>query len=201
VSGDGRISLAGSEGELSVRVWQHQAPARIVVLAHGYGEHIGRYEHVAAALVRRLNPDLHVRDVLRLLKRTARRPADTGWTPDLGWGILDASAAVAGAVATDRSRPSSRIVLATPFGDDSVVLRLRGQDASPPGVRASGIERYEVWRSVDGRPAEHIATTTDTTVVLPDQPGADTSYYTIAVDRVGNRERRPRGGDGRVRTL
>jgi len=53
VSGDGRISLAGSEGELSVRVWQHQAPARIVVLAHGYGEHIGRYEHVSAALVER----------------------------------------------------------------------------------------------------------------------------------------------------
>ena len=53
MSSDGRISLAGSEGELSVRVWSHQAPARIVVLAHGYGEHIGRYEHVAAALVER----------------------------------------------------------------------------------------------------------------------------------------------------
>jgi alpha-beta hydrolase superfamily lysophospholipase len=50
---DDRVSLAGSEGEISVRVWPHQAPARIVVLAHGYGEHIGRYEHVAAALVER----------------------------------------------------------------------------------------------------------------------------------------------------
>ena len=155
----------------------------------------------AAALVRRLNPDLHVRDVLRLLKRTARRPAGVGWTADLGWGILDASAAVAGARSTDRGRPSSRIVLATPFGDDSVVLRLRGQDASPRGVRASGIARYEVWRSVDGQPAQHVVTSTDTTVVLPHQPGADTSYWTIAVDRDGNRERRPRGGDGRVRTL
>jgi alpha-beta hydrolase superfamily lysophospholipase len=50
---DDRVSLTGSEGEISVRVWPHQAPARIVVLAHGYGEHIGRYEHVAAALVER----------------------------------------------------------------------------------------------------------------------------------------------------
>jgi alpha-beta hydrolase superfamily lysophospholipase len=50
---DDRVSLAGSEGEISVRVWSHPAPARIVVLAHGYGEHIGRYEHVAAALVER----------------------------------------------------------------------------------------------------------------------------------------------------
>ncbi len=48
-----RVSLAGSEGEISVRVWPHPAPARIVVLAHGYGEHIGRYEHVAAAFVER----------------------------------------------------------------------------------------------------------------------------------------------------
>ena len=47
---DERISLPGSEGDISVRVWPHHAPARIVVLAHGYGEHIGRYEHVAATL-------------------------------------------------------------------------------------------------------------------------------------------------------
>jgi alpha-beta hydrolase superfamily lysophospholipase len=53
VSGDERISLAGSEGQLSVRVWPHPAPERIVVLSHGYGEHIGRYEHVAAVLVER----------------------------------------------------------------------------------------------------------------------------------------------------
>jgi alpha-beta hydrolase superfamily lysophospholipase len=49
--GADRIALRGSQGELSVRVWEHVAPARIVVLSHGYGEHIGRYEHVAAALV------------------------------------------------------------------------------------------------------------------------------------------------------
>jgi alpha-beta hydrolase superfamily lysophospholipase len=49
VSAD-RIALAGSEGELSVRVWEHAAPARVVVLSHGYGEHAGRYEHVATEL-------------------------------------------------------------------------------------------------------------------------------------------------------
>lgn len=49
----GRIVLEGSEGAVSVRVWPHPDPARIVVLSHGYGEHIGRYGHVAAALVER----------------------------------------------------------------------------------------------------------------------------------------------------
>jgi alpha-beta hydrolase superfamily lysophospholipase len=38
---------------ISVRVWPNPDPERIVVLVHGYGEHIGRYEHVAAALVER----------------------------------------------------------------------------------------------------------------------------------------------------
>ena len=37
-------------GELHIRTWDRADPKRIVVLVHGYGEHIGRYEHVAAAL-------------------------------------------------------------------------------------------------------------------------------------------------------
>lgn len=48
-----RVSLVGSEGEISLRVWPCPDAVRIVVLSHGYGEHIGRYEHVAAALVER----------------------------------------------------------------------------------------------------------------------------------------------------
>jgi alpha-beta hydrolase superfamily lysophospholipase len=53
VSGEERLELRGSEGALSVRVWAHPAPARVAILSHGYGEHVGRYEHVAAALVER----------------------------------------------------------------------------------------------------------------------------------------------------
>jgi alpha-beta hydrolase superfamily lysophospholipase len=37
-----------------VRQWEPDGdPARLIVLVHGYGEHIGRYEHVAAALAAR----------------------------------------------------------------------------------------------------------------------------------------------------
>jgi alpha-beta hydrolase superfamily lysophospholipase len=48
-----QTTLKGSEGDVSVAVWDHPDPARIVVIAHGYGEHIGRYSHVAEALVQR----------------------------------------------------------------------------------------------------------------------------------------------------
>src|SRR5438132_5139382 len=40
----------GSEGSISVRVWEHPGARRLVVIAHGYGEHIERYDHVASAL-------------------------------------------------------------------------------------------------------------------------------------------------------
>jgi alpha-beta hydrolase superfamily lysophospholipase len=36
-----------------VQRWETPDPARLVVLVHGYGEHIGRYEHVGSALAAR----------------------------------------------------------------------------------------------------------------------------------------------------
>ena len=48
-----RLSLQGSEGTVSVAVWRPASAERVVVLAHGYGEHVGRYEHVATALAER----------------------------------------------------------------------------------------------------------------------------------------------------
>ena len=41
------------DDRISVCVWPNPDPDRIVVLVHGYGEHIGRYDHVASALVER----------------------------------------------------------------------------------------------------------------------------------------------------
>jgi alpha-beta hydrolase superfamily lysophospholipase len=50
---DRTINLAGSEGAIEIHVWTNPQPERIVLLAHGYGEHVGRYEHVAALLTGR----------------------------------------------------------------------------------------------------------------------------------------------------
>jgi alpha-beta hydrolase superfamily lysophospholipase len=40
-------------GRVHARRWPNDDAVRVVVLVHGYGEHIGRYEHVAQALVAR----------------------------------------------------------------------------------------------------------------------------------------------------
>ncbi|EKX63983.1 alpha/beta hydrolase [Streptomyces ipomoeae] len=44
-------AFAGTRGGVTVREWPREGPRYVVLLVHGYGEHIGRYEHVADALV------------------------------------------------------------------------------------------------------------------------------------------------------
>jgi len=42
----------GAQGSIHAQSWSGSAePTHVVVLVHGYGEHIGRYNHVAAALI------------------------------------------------------------------------------------------------------------------------------------------------------
>jgi alpha-beta hydrolase superfamily lysophospholipase len=46
-------TLAGAEGEIAVSIWPNPDARHVVILVHGYGEHLGRYEHVARRLVER----------------------------------------------------------------------------------------------------------------------------------------------------
>lgn len=43
-------NVTGHAGELAVHTWPNLEARWLAVLVHGYGEHLGRYEHVAAAL-------------------------------------------------------------------------------------------------------------------------------------------------------
>jgi alpha-beta hydrolase superfamily lysophospholipase len=45
-------SFAGTRGGVTAREWPCEEARYVVLLVHGYGEHVGRYEHVADALVR-----------------------------------------------------------------------------------------------------------------------------------------------------
>jgi alpha-beta hydrolase superfamily lysophospholipase len=52
VSDSQEWTYAGHAGELTARTWPRPDARYVALLCHGYGEHIGRYEHVADALVR-----------------------------------------------------------------------------------------------------------------------------------------------------
>ena len=154
-----------------------------------------------AALVRDLNPDLRGAEVVRLLKETARRPAGSGWTPELGWGIVDAAAALRRAARLDRTAPTSLLRAPARIRRRSLTLRWRGADESPRNVVATGIARYEVWRSVDGAAPVKLTATRRTSYRLRVRPGRRYAFFTRAIDRAGNREPAPRKADARVRVL
>ena len=44
-------TAAGARGTIALADWPLEDPRWVVVLAHGYGEHVGRYEHVAQDLL------------------------------------------------------------------------------------------------------------------------------------------------------
>jgi serine protease len=154
------------------------------------------------ALMRHLNPDLGAAEIVRLIKQTARRPAGTGWTGDLGWGILDAGAALAKAAATDRRAPTSRVARrAAGTHRRTITVRWTGADTAPAGVRASGVSRFELWRSIDGGRFRRLLTTKSTSRRVTLRSGGRYAFYTVAIDHAGNRERAPKQPDVRVTRL
>jgi subtilisin family serine protease len=151
------------------------------------------------ALIRHLNPDLGVAAIVRLLKETARRPAGAGWNGELGWGILDAGAALTRAAATDRRAPASRVAaLSAHTRKRTITVHWTGADKGPPGVRVSGVSRYELWRSTDGGRFRRLLSTVRTARRVTLRRGARYAFYTVAVDHAGNRERAPKRPDAHV---
>jgi serine protease len=150
------------------------------------------------ALIRRLNPDLTAGAIVRLVKETARRPAGV-WTGDVGWGILDAGAALKRATTIDRHAPTSRVErLTARTSRATVTVHWSGGDRAPKGVRASGVSRYELWRATDGGRFKRLLTTRSTSRHVALRRGATYRFYTLAVDHAGNREAAPKQADARI---
>ena len=149
-----------------------------------------------AALVRALNPDLSAADVIRLLKETASRPAGSGWNPELGWGIVNGGAALGTAAGIDSRPPASKLRGPTRVRRArSVMLRWSGRDAAIARLRASGIAHYDVFRSANRGAYKRIKRTTSKTLRVRVRPGSRYRFYTVAVDKSGNREAVPPRAD------
>jgi serine protease len=150
------------------------------------------------ALIRHLNPDLTAAEIVRLIKETARRPAG-GWTADLGWGILDAGAALTRAAGIDRRAPASRVKALPAFTRKATItVRWSAADKAAAGVRASGLARFELWRATDGGRFKRLFSTTRTARQVTLRRGGRYRFYTVAIDHAGNREPAPKQADARV---
>ena len=145
-----------------------------------------------AALARTLNPDLKAPEVIRVLKQTARRPAGASWEPELGWGIVDAGAALSAVAAIDRRAPASRLRGSKRVRRArAVTVTWTGRDKALAKLRASGIAHYDVFRATDRGAYKRIKRTSRMKLRVLAKAGRRYRFYTIAVDRSGNREAVP----------
>ena len=143
-----------------------------------------------AAIVKHLNPDLRAADVVRVLKETASRPSGSGWSPELGWGIVNPTLALTAARLVDRRPPASK--LSGPKSvriPRSITLRVKGSDKPPSsGIAAAGVGHYEIYRSTNGARYRRIASTGKASFKVKVRRGSRYRFYSIGVDKVGNRE-------------
>jgi len=155
----------------------------------------------AAALLRRLNPDLRSSEVIRILKDTASRPAGSGWSPDLGWGVVNTGAAVDRARVVDRRAPVSHLSTARTTRHSTVTLHLSAADPAPPGLIPSGVDHLEIYRTVNnGRPLRiAVVAAGRTRLAVRVAPGRRYGWWAAAVDHAGNREARS-GPQARTRS-
>jgi serine protease len=150
-----------------------------------------------AALVGALNPQLGMSEKLRLIKETARRSG--GWSPELGWGILDAGAAVDVARRIDRLAPASRVRVKKRRGRRLRLVVHAGDRGAATGLVPSGVKRIRLYaRHGHGRDRRlRRVRRGRTTVVLP--RAGRWRLYTRAVDAAGNVEPPPARPDSRLR--
>jgi len=156
-----------------------------------------------AALLANQNPGLTVHDRLRLIKQTARRSG--GWSPELGWGIVDAGAAVSEARRIDRSPPSSRARVRKRVrvrrGRRRARVRVRWSGSDPPGkagLVASGVRSFTLYMRRGKRHYRRMRRASRRhSALLRLRPGVY-RFYTRAKDRAGNREAAPRRADARL---
>jgi subtilisin family serine protease len=157
------------------------------------------------ALIRAVRPGMPAARVARLIKLSAGGRGDYG--RGLGWGIIDAHAAVATALGRDITPPGSRVRSARVAPGSRVprsrrlpiTLRLKRFDRHRPGMPTSGVRAVTVWISADGGAFHRLLRTRRRRARFLGRAGRRYRFYTRAVDRAGNRERAPATPDASLK--
>ncbi len=144
-----------------------------------------------AAMMRVLNPFATVADVIRTLKFTASRAAGTGFSEQLGWGVLNAGAALDAVRRIDHLAPVAELLAPHVSRGRTFLVRWTGHDQQRPQLIASGIARYEVYLEEAGRRPRGIASTARHALRFRARAGRRYTFLVYAVDKAGNREAKP----------
>jgi serine protease len=162
-----------------------------------------------AALMRAVRPSITAPRVAHLIKQTASHCG--AYRDGIGWGVIRADEAVEAALDKDVDPPSSRVrsakvarraAVAVAAGSGGIInLRLKRSD--PPGsncaekLPASGVKKVAVFASANGGAYRRIRKTTKKRLRFHAKPRRNYRFYSIAVDKAGNREAPPAKADAK----
>jgi hypothetical protein len=100
-------------------------------------------------------------------------PGGGGWTPELGWGILDAGAAVAKARTLDVTAPTSKVkALPARVRKRLLSIGFVASDEGPSRVRETGVSRVDVFMRRDRWRMKRIASVRGRQAAAADQAPA-----------------------------
>ncbi|MSO40286.1 MAG: hypothetical protein EXQ70_00015 [Solirubrobacterales bacterium] len=153
------------------------------------------------ALIRSVRPSMAPLDVIRLVKQTAS--GHGRFSSEVGWGVIDAYAAVAGALGKDITSPSSKLsakpVKRKKGHAHSATLSITRADVARPGMPTSGLQSVNVYVSRNGAPYALFKTTLATGLNFRPAQSGSYRFYSVAYDQAGNAEAVPSVPDASVK--
>jgi serine protease len=166
-----------------------------------------------AALIRAVKPNLAAPQVSHLIKETANGCGTYGG--GIGWGVVRADHAVAAALGKEIDPPSSNVrsakvarraaaagLASTSRARGRVInLRLKREDAAAcaKDLPVSGLKTVAIFASANGGRFRRVAKTTKQKVRFRAKRGRLYRFYSIAVDKDGNREAPPPAADAKAK--
>jgi serine protease len=163
-----------------------------------------------AALIRAAKPNIGAPRVAELIKQTASNCGT--YVNGLGWGLIRADQAVGAALDKDISPPTSNVRSAKQLrgrgaiaarGRRFINLRIKRKDVAGQNCAGkqpvSGVKKVIVFASANGGPYRRIAKTKKDKIRFRARPGRFYTFYSIAVDKAGNREAAPGLADAKLR--
>jgi thermitase len=146
------------------------------------------------ALMRAAKPSLSAPKLVRLVKLSASGCATYGG--GLGWGRVEAHTAVAAARGRDLAPPHSRVRRARA----GRILVKRFEGGCSKELPRSGVRRVVVFASVNGGRFRRVGKTSRRSLRFEAKPGRRYRFFSVAVDKDGNREKPPARPDAKLRT-
>ncbi len=153
-----------------------------------------------AALIRAVKPNILNTKVVHLIKATASHCGSYG--DGIGWGVIRADQAVAAALDRDVGAPKSRVRRAR-HDQGAVDLKVKQSDTSGGTgcvkLPKAGVRKVLVFDSADGGRYHRIGKTIKGKLTFQGKAGRRYRFYSIAIDRDGNREAAPGKPDLKLR--